>query len=323
MIQNFSNNLSQDIIHFKEGEVILLEGERSEDLYMLLEGTIEVIKNNTIVSEISGADVFFGEMSYLLNHKRTATLRAKTEVKAINVSYFTDENSERGRVAEASLKLMRTMASRLDLANKETARLERFEIFRDQCYAKASSSQDEGFLELLEGIDKQVNIQEQNRTYQLMKDYLTTKSVWYKLKESVVEIITHYTNIQLEVKKVYAFDLKNLPNLSTASYIDFFGDRNGKLILNMSMGVIERVAQAFGVSVITKEITNDTVSEMSNQILGRLKKKVRVASINLGTPLVIDKIDDLEKILTDVPALEIEMTSKIGDVSLIYQINLK
>jgi CRP-like cAMP-binding protein/CheY-specific phosphatase CheX len=314
--------LSKDIIHFKAGEIILLQGERSDDLFMLLEGTIEVIKNNTVISEISQQDVFFGEMSYLLNHKRTASLRAKTDVKAINVTVFNEDNSERGRVAEASLKLMRTMASRLDLANKEIARLEHFEVLRDQCYAKASSDANADLLKTFEAIDKQVNIQEQNRTYKLMKDYLTTKSVWYKLKDSVVEIISHYTNIHLEVKKVYAFDLKTLPNLKTASYIDFYGDRSGKLILNMSTSIIEKVAHSFGVDSITKEITYDTVSEMSNQILGRLKKRVKVASINLGTPHVIYDLSHLEKVLSEVPALEIEMTSSMGDVSLIYQIDI-
>jgi CRP-like cAMP-binding protein len=315
--------MTGEIRNFKEGEIILLEGERSEDLYMLLEGEIEVIKNNTVVAEINQPDVFFGEMSYLLNHKRTASLRAKTDVRAINVNYFSVENTEQNRVAEASLKLMRTMASRLDLANKEIDRLEQYELFRDQCFSEASSNTDASLLAKLEDIDKKVNIQEQNRTYQLMKDYLTTKSVWYKLKESVVDIISHYTNIRLDVKKVYAFDVKTTPQLSTASYIDFYGDRNGKLILNMSQGLIEKIAMAFGVTDITKEITYDTVSEMSNQILGRLKKRVRVASINLGTPHVIHDIDSIKKILTEAPALEIQLSSNMGDMSLIYQINLK
>ncbi len=314
--------MATEIIDFKEGEVILLQGERSEELFMLLEGTIEVIKNNTVVAEISDPDVFFGEMSYLLNHKRTASLRAKTAVKAININYFSESNTANDRVAEASLKLLRTMASRLDLANREIDRLEQFELFRDQCYSDASANADAELLARFESIDKKVNIQEQNRTYQLMKDYLTTKSVWHKLKESVVDIISHYTNIRLDVKKVYAFDLKSIPNLTTASYIDFYGDRNGKLILNMSNGIIEKVAMAFGVSDITKEITYDTVSEMSNQILGRLKRKVKVASINLGTPHVIHDIKDLTAVLNEAPALEIQLTSAMGDISLIYQINL-
>lgn len=314
--------MSGEIKYFKEGEVILLQGERSEELFMLLEGTIEVIKNNTVVAEISDPDVFFGEMSYLLNHKRTATLRAKNDVKAINVNYFSESNTANDRVAESSLKLLRTMASRLDLANKEIDRLEKFELFRDQCYSQASQDSDAGVLGRFEEIDKKVNIQEQNRTYQLMKDYLTTKTVWHKLKESVVDIISHYTNIRLDVRKVYAFDLKTIPKLTTASYIDFYGDRNGKLILNLSSGVIEKVAMAFGVSNITKEITYDTVSEMSNQILGRLKSKIKVSSISLGTPHVIYDMDDLTKILNEAPALEIQLTSPMGDISLIYQINI-
>lgn len=311
-----------EIITFNAGEVILLQGERSDDLFILLEGTIEVIKNNTVISTISEPETFFGEMSYLLSHKRTASLRAKTDVKAMNVNYFDKQSDRSDIVADASLKLMRAMASRLDLANKEIHRLEHYQTFRNMCFSEASSTNDVSMLEKLEIIDKKVNIQERNRSYQLIKDYLTTSSVWHKLKESVIDIISYYTDIELEVTRVYTFDKKVSPTVNTACYIEFFGDREGKLILNMSKGIIEKVAFAFGIKDMTEEITLDTVSEMSNQILGQLKKKVSSNEIRLGTPHKISDEREIDKILGEFPALEIQLSSAIGNINLIYQVEL-
>jgi CRP/FNR family cyclic AMP-dependent transcriptional regulator len=52
---------------FAPGTILITEGETSGRLYVLAEGTVEVLRGDTQVAVISGAGSIFGEMSVLLN----------------------------------------------------------------------------------------------------------------------------------------------------------------------------------------------------------------------------------------------------------------
>ncbi|MEN3046601.1 MAG: cyclic nucleotide-binding domain-containing protein [Candidatus Hydrothermales bacterium] len=67
-------------ITLKEGEILFKEGSKGEDLYILVEGEVEVLKTDKLVkiAELNeGALV--GELSFLLKEGRTATLKAKKD----------------------------------------------------------------------------------------------------------------------------------------------------------------------------------------------------------------------------------------------------
>jgi CRP-like cAMP-binding protein len=57
------------------GEVILREGERSGALYVLIEGSVEVLKGDVQVNTVSDPGAIFGEMSVLLDAPHVATVR--------------------------------------------------------------------------------------------------------------------------------------------------------------------------------------------------------------------------------------------------------
>lgn len=70
---------------FERGSVIFTEGDHTRELYILLAGEIEIIKNNTVIAVVSEPNTYLGEMSTLLGTPRTATLKAKTGCRMLRV----------------------------------------------------------------------------------------------------------------------------------------------------------------------------------------------------------------------------------------------
>lgn len=60
------------------GEVFICEGERGDELYVVLSGEVEVVKGEEILTTLA-AGVHLGEMAMIDNAPRSATVRAKTE----------------------------------------------------------------------------------------------------------------------------------------------------------------------------------------------------------------------------------------------------
>jgi CRP/FNR family transcriptional regulator, cyclic AMP receptor protein len=61
---------------FEPGEVLLVEGERDKILYVLIDGTVEVLKSDILVNKQSEPGAIFGELAVLLDIPHTATVRA-------------------------------------------------------------------------------------------------------------------------------------------------------------------------------------------------------------------------------------------------------
>jgi CRP/FNR family cyclic AMP-dependent transcriptional regulator len=65
-----------EVLHFDTGEVVILQGERTNLLFFLIEGTVEVVKDGVQVARASQPGAVFGELSALLGGNHTATVRA-------------------------------------------------------------------------------------------------------------------------------------------------------------------------------------------------------------------------------------------------------
>lgn len=85
MLDDVINNsdLEKYIATFQAGQILFLEGDDTQDLYILISGELDIIKGNMKISEITEKGAFFGEMSFLLGSRRTATTRARGDVKVI------------------------------------------------------------------------------------------------------------------------------------------------------------------------------------------------------------------------------------------------
>ena len=100
----------------KQGDTIFSEGDIGDSLYYIARGSFEVLVKERRVCVLTPSDIFLGEMSFLLNNRRSATVKALTDGMLIKVS-------KRGFVKAIreqphySLFLSRILAFRLERAN--------------------------------------------------------------------------------------------------------------------------------------------------------------------------------------------------------------
>ncbi|MEZ6022373.1 MAG: cyclic nucleotide-binding domain-containing protein [Hyphomonadaceae bacterium] len=69
------------ILAYAAGEVLLREGQSTGKLFILVEGAVEVVKDNFQINVVADRGAMFGEMSALLDTPHTATVRTLTECK--------------------------------------------------------------------------------------------------------------------------------------------------------------------------------------------------------------------------------------------------
>jgi PAS domain S-box-containing protein len=103
---------------FTAGHTIFTEGDDSRDLYILVSGSLDVIKGNQKIAIISAEGSLFGEMSFFLGISRTSSVRTRTDT----VAYRIPQDSITAFLQEfpdAVMAIIRVLAQRLD----ETSRV--------------------------------------------------------------------------------------------------------------------------------------------------------------------------------------------------------
>jgi PAS domain S-box-containing protein len=106
------DSLSHFLETYSEGKPVFLEGDTSKDIFILIEGSLKLLKNKKQIGEIYQSGELFGEMSYLLDSKRTASVVAQTETRLLKIP----ENSIPEfllKYTEASQGIIHTLAQRL------------------------------------------------------------------------------------------------------------------------------------------------------------------------------------------------------------------
>jgi CRP/FNR family transcriptional regulator, cyclic AMP receptor protein len=91
----------------KAGDVILKEGEESTDAYIILDGEIDVIKNNKVIATLQ-ENALFGEIGLVDQRPRTATCVAKTTctLGTVTREHFTTLLKNRPKAVIPILKLV-------------------------------------------------------------------------------------------------------------------------------------------------------------------------------------------------------------------------
>ncbi|MCI5127794.1 MAG: hypothetical protein D3907_04690 [Candidatus Electrothrix sp. AUS3] len=99
-----------------KGETVFQQGESTSSLYYIVNGYYDIIVNDRIVSCLNSDDIFMGEMSFLLNNQRSATVRARTKGQLIKISKreFVQAIKEKPHYA---LFLTRLLAQRVHRGN--------------------------------------------------------------------------------------------------------------------------------------------------------------------------------------------------------------
>jgi PAS domain S-box-containing protein len=80
-----NKDLQKYLKTYQKGDALFVEGDDSQDLYFLVSGHLEVLKGDKKIAEITEPGVLFGELSFLLGTKRTATIQAENEVRVLRI----------------------------------------------------------------------------------------------------------------------------------------------------------------------------------------------------------------------------------------------
>ncbi len=98
---------------FKAGQTIFLEGDDSQDLYIMVSGEMDILKGNKKIAEVSEIGSLFGEMSFLLGSRRTATAKARGDVKVLRIPKE-EITAFLGEFPDIAREITRLLAQRLD-----------------------------------------------------------------------------------------------------------------------------------------------------------------------------------------------------------------
>ena len=100
-----------DEIDLPAGKELIREGGRGREFFVLLDGTVDVQKDERRIRELKGGD-FFGEIALVSDAPRTATVTTSSPVRALVVS----DRSFRSLLRHSpsiQLKVLQALADRL------------------------------------------------------------------------------------------------------------------------------------------------------------------------------------------------------------------
>lgn len=109
----------QEEVVFNKGDVVFRQGETSSHLYYIISGQFDIIANGRKVSTLNPADIFLGEMSFLLNNHRSATVVSVERGELVKISKEAFINAIKEH-PHYGIFLARLLAQRLDQVHEIT-----------------------------------------------------------------------------------------------------------------------------------------------------------------------------------------------------------
>jgi hypothetical protein len=122
-VSNITPGLFKNMVQveFAAGDSVFSENEPSDFLYYIVKGHYDVIVNGRTVSTLTPDDVFVGEMSFLLNNRRSAAVRAATDGRMIQISKKEFIEAVK-RKPHYALFLSRLLARRIQRLNQDAGK---------------------------------------------------------------------------------------------------------------------------------------------------------------------------------------------------------
>ncbi|MDR2142912.1 MAG: cyclic nucleotide-binding domain-containing protein [Treponema sp.] len=112
----------EQIVRVKPGDTVINEGDPSDFLYYIASGKYGVFHNGQQVGTLSPQDIFMGEMSFLLNEHRSATVKATSQGKLILLARESFINVIR-EYPYYGIFLSKLLAKRLVRSNEQNSRI--------------------------------------------------------------------------------------------------------------------------------------------------------------------------------------------------------
>jgi anti-sigma regulatory factor (Ser/Thr protein kinase) len=111
---------NQEETVFHDGDTVFTEGEESNYLYYIVSGQLDVYSSSELVSTLGPEDIFLGEMSFLLNDRRSATVIANGTVTLLRISKNSFVNAIKAN-PHYGIFLARLLAQRISKLNVRLA----------------------------------------------------------------------------------------------------------------------------------------------------------------------------------------------------------
>ncbi len=108
---------TEEMLIVKEGDVVVRSGDPGDSIFYISSGSYKVVHHGKIVGRITPEDVFLGEMAFLLNRDRSASVIAETRGKLIRIPRKSFIEVLK-RYPQYGLFLSRLLATRLSRTNE-------------------------------------------------------------------------------------------------------------------------------------------------------------------------------------------------------------
>jgi len=109
---------ADEVLLAKKGDTVFQQGEVSDHIFYITSGQFGVYHDGVPVGWLSPADVFMGEMSFLMNNMRTATVVCETPGRLVKISRRSFVRTLR-LYPQYGIFLAKLMARKLSLGNEE------------------------------------------------------------------------------------------------------------------------------------------------------------------------------------------------------------
>jgi serine/threonine protein phosphatase PrpC len=110
-----------DVLTFEPGEEVMREGDRGDELFIVVDGSFQILRGEQVLSEV-GPGEHFGEMALIRSSPRSATVRAieKSELIAIRrTDFFAILRKEYELATKLLWQFLGVLADRLDQTSRD------------------------------------------------------------------------------------------------------------------------------------------------------------------------------------------------------------
>jgi CRP-like cAMP-binding protein len=110
-----------DVLEFAQGASVVKEGDRGDELFIVVDGLLEILRGEQVLSEV-GPGEHFGEMALIRSSPRSATVRAVENSELISLrrsEFFAILRKEHELAVKLLWQFLGVLADRLDQTSRD------------------------------------------------------------------------------------------------------------------------------------------------------------------------------------------------------------
>jgi CheY-specific phosphatase CheX/CRP-like cAMP-binding protein len=312
--------MSEEIINFKIGEVIINELETSSDLYELVEGVIAVFNGTTKIAEIKQEGTLIGEMSFFLENKRSATLIAISKVKLKKYpkseikQYFKDN-------PEFAIKVATNLAQKLNKTTEKLSELQNYKnMFENLRYLSKCNDELRRTITSLEDSEKLKNekIKEMLNTQSLM-----SKKIILPFIQENEKIIKDFLDCEVKIKEQFLYGNTEI-NMQAASVVNLMGGFKGWYMIAFPKESALKMASKMMDKKFTDfdEDVDNFLKEINNVIIGWIIGALKEYNLTISTPITIFGEKEIKNMIKKKQAVVVPFETDLGEIYTIMALEL-